>query len=133
MLAGRNKAAPSVYLLPPVDVLSGSSVSLTCFVKDFYPKEVLVEWSVDNVTVSGSDHYSHHTTNVVENNGLYSTYGQLTFSPDSWTNGREFRCKVYHESLAFPNTPIVRLISDKSNGNVNIINLNLSPYTCLAQ
>lgn len=133
MLAGRGRVSPSVYLLPPVDILSGRSVTLTCFVKDFYPKDILVQWSVDNVEVDGNGYYSDRTTNVVENNGLFSTYGQLTFSSDSWANGTVFSCKVYHESLGSQKTPIVKLISEKSTGNVNIINLNLSPSTCLFQ
>ena len=87
MLAGPNIVQPSVYLLPPVDDLKCTNMTLTCFVKDFYPKDVLVHWLVDDEQVDGNDYYSYKTTNVVENDNLFSTYGQLTFSSDSWKNG----------------------------------------------
>lgn len=108
-------------------------MTLTCFVKDFYPKDVLVHWLVDDSEIDGNAYYSHKTTDVVENDGLFSTYGQLTFSSDSWKNGTVFSCKVYHGPLASPNKPIVKLITEKSTGNVNIVNLNLGPSTCLSQ
>lgn len=131
MLAGLNKVAPSVYLLPPVDDLSCRNMTLTCFVKDFYPKEVLVRWLVDDLEIDGNAYYSGKTTNVVQNDNLFSTYGQLSFSSDSWKNGTAFSCQVYHESLDSPNKPIVKLITEKSTGNVNIINMNMSP-ACLS-
>lgn len=133
MLAGSNNVIPSVYLLPPVDELGCTNVTLTCFVKDFYPEDVLVHWLVDHAKVDGNAYYSHKTTNVVQNGGLFSTYGQLTFSSDSWKNGTVFSCEVYHESLGPQNKPIVKLITEKTSGNVNIINLNLSASTCSSQ
>uniref|UniRef100_A0A8C5BC97 Ig-like domain-containing protein n=1 Tax=Gadus morhua TaxID=8049 RepID=A0A8C5BC97_GADMO len=130
---GRNRVPPSVYLLPPVDDLSCTNMTLTCFVKDFYPADILVHWLVDNLTIDGNALYSHKTTNVIENGDLFSTYGQLTFSSDGWKDGRVFRCEVYHMSMDSKNQPIVKLITEKSSGNVNIINMNLGPSTCLPQ
>nr|CAH04752.1 immunoglobulin heavy chain constant region [Melanogrammus aeglefinus] len=130
---GPNRVPPSVYLLPPVDDLSCTNMTLTCFVKDFYPEDVLVHWLVDKKPIDGNALYSHKTTNVIENGGLFSTYGQLTFKSDSWKDGRVFRCEVYHMSMDSKNQPIVKLISEKSSGNVNIINMNMCPSTCLPQ
>ncbi|CAL8285238.1 unnamed protein product [Boreogadus saida] len=130
---GPNRVPPSVYLLPPVDDLSCTNLTLTCFVKDFYPEDVLVHWLVDNLTIDGNSLYSHKTTNVIENGDLFSTYGQLTFSSDGWKDGRVFRCEVYHMSMDSKNQPIVKLITEKSSGNVNIINMNMGPSTCLPQ
>ena len=108
-------------------------MTLTCFVKDFYPADILVHWLVDNLTIDGNALYSHKTTNVIENGDLFSTYGQLTFSSDGWKDGRVFRCEVYHMSMDSKNQPIVKLITEKTSGNVNIINMNLGPSTCLPQ
>ena len=93
--------------------------------------DVLVHWLVNNSEIDGND-YLHKTTNVIENGGLFSTYGQLTFSSDRWKDGRVFSCKVYHVSMDSKNKPIVKLITEKTSGNVNIINMNLSP-ACLPQ
>ena len=94
--------------------------------------DVLVHWLVDDSSIDGNALYSHKTTNVIENNGKFSTYGQLTFSSDSWKDGRVFGCEVYHVSMDSKSKPIVKLITEKTSGNVNIINMNLSP-TCLPQ
>uniref|UniRef100_A0A8C5ASY6 Ig-like domain-containing protein n=1 Tax=Gadus morhua TaxID=8049 RepID=A0A8C5ASY6_GADMO len=104
--ANSKEVPPSVYLLPPVDDLSCTNMTLTCFVKDFYPADILVHWLVDNLTIDGNALYSHKTTNVIENGDLFSTYGQLTFSSDGWKDGRVFRCEVYHMSMDSKNQPI---------------------------
>lgn len=134
MLAGpdTDRIPPSVYLLPPVDDLSCKNMTLTCFVKDFYPEDVLVHWLVDDLEIDGNASYSDKTTNVIENDGLFSTYGQLTFSSDHWKDGSMFSCQVYHVSMKPKNKPFVKLITEKSSGNVNIINMNL-PSMCLSQ
>uniref|UniRef100_A0A8C5AE75 Ig-like domain-containing protein n=1 Tax=Gadus morhua TaxID=8049 RepID=A0A8C5AE75_GADMO len=121
---------PSVYLLPPVDDLSCTNMTLTCFVKDFYPADILVHWLVDNLTIDGNALYSHKTTNVIENGDLFSTYGQLTFSSDGWKDGRVFRCEVYHMSMDSKNQPIVKLITENTHPSQKTKTPHFRLFTC---
>uniref|UniRef100_A0A8C5B225 Ig-like domain-containing protein n=1 Tax=Gadus morhua TaxID=8049 RepID=A0A8C5B225_GADMO len=130
ILAGRNRVPPSVYLLPPVDDLSCTNMTLTCFVKDFYPADILVHWLVDNLTIDGNALYSHKTTNVIENGDLFSTYGQLTFSSDGWKDGRVFRCEVYHMSMDSKNQPIVKLITENTHPSQKTKTPHFRLFTC---
>ena len=50
---------------------------------------------------------------------------------DSWKDGRVFRREVYHMSMDSKNQPIVKLITEKTSGNVNII--NMKSFYVLAQ
>uniref|UniRef100_A0A4W5PX17 Ig-like domain-containing protein n=1 Tax=Hucho hucho TaxID=62062 RepID=A0A4W5PX17_9TELE len=94
---------PSVFLLAPAEQTSSDTVTLTCYVKDFYPKDVLVAWLVDDEPVertSSSAMYQFNTTSQIQSGRTYSVYSQLTFSNDLWKNKEVvYSCVVYHESM----------------------------------
>nr|AER10487.1 immunoglobulin M heavy chain [Tachysurus fulvidraco] len=123
------KETPKVYLLPPPEG-SKDLVTLTCYVKDFYPKEVAVSWLVNDELKKSDPSFVQNTTNVIENDNLFSVYSQLIFDATHWDSGSVFTCGVYHESIEDP----VRLISRSITNNANppnIVHLNMNvPSNC---
>ena len=110
-------------------------MTLTCYVKDFYPKEVVVVWLVDDELVSdSSDKFSFNTTSVIDTGNTYSVYSQLTMESDVWTkNDLIFSCVVYHETIPKTTNMLVRTLDSTSN-KPNLVNLNLNiPPSCKAQ
>uniref|UniRef100_A0A667Y3J8 Ig-like domain-containing protein n=1 Tax=Myripristis murdjan TaxID=586833 RepID=A0A667Y3J8_9TELE len=124
---------PSVFLLPPVEQTRNNVVTLTCYVKDFKPEHIVVSWLVDDVAAD-SKMYAFNTTNLVENNGVYSVYGQLSFSLDQWKNNEAvYSCVVYHESLMDTSRVIMRSTVTRTAEKSNTVNLNIDlPQTCKA-
>ncbi|KAK3519936.1 hypothetical protein QTP70_008032 [Hemibagrus guttatus] len=123
-----NKVCPKVYLLPPPEIID-ESVTLTCYVKDFYPKEVAVSWLVDDTPVEIVNGYVQATTNVIENN-LFSAYSQLIVKAAIWKQGAVFTCRVYHESIEESVLLISRSITSNSNPpTITHLSLNV-PSVC---
>lgn len=127
-IAGGLFQRPSVFLLPPVQ-RRGDVVTLTCYVKDFYPEQIEVSWLIDDKPAEAG---TFSTTTPVENNGSYSVYGQLLLSRDDWEdNDVAYNCVVYHKSILDTPGVVMRSIAQRSGQNVNLVNLDVNvPKTC---
>uniref|UniRef100_A0A673XTB1 Ig-like domain-containing protein n=1 Tax=Salmo trutta TaxID=8032 RepID=A0A673XTB1_SALTR len=137
VLPGGDPQRPSVFLLAPAEQTSDNTVTLTCYVKDFYPKEVLVAWLIDDEPVertSSSALYQFNTTSQIQSGRTYSVYSQLTFSNDLWKNKEVvYSCVVYHESM-IKSTKILMRTIDRTSNQPNLVNLSLNvPQCCKAQ
>uniref|UniRef100_A0A4W5Q1C7 Ig-like domain-containing protein n=1 Tax=Hucho hucho TaxID=62062 RepID=A0A4W5Q1C7_9TELE len=137
VLPGGDPKRPSVFLLAPAEQTSSDTVTLTCYVKDFYPKDVLVAWLVDDEPVertSSSAMYQFNTTSQIQSGRTYSVYSQLTFSNDLWKNKEVvYSCVVYHESMIKSTKLLMRTI-DRTSNQPNLVNLSLNvPQSCKAQ
>lgn len=124
-----NPEFPKVYLLAPPES-SGESVTLTCYVKDFYPKEVAVSWLVNDKQVEEVVGYEQNTTAVIDRNNLFSVYSQLIIKTADWNSGSVFSCLVYHESIKDCVRHISRSIA-KDSKTPTLVNLTLTnPQSC---
>uniref|UniRef100_A0A4W5RX45 Ig-like domain-containing protein n=1 Tax=Hucho hucho TaxID=62062 RepID=A0A4W5RX45_9TELE len=131
--SGEMEKRPSVFLLAPTEITSSDMVTLTCYVKDFYPKTVLVAWLVnDELVTVNSTKYQYNTTSAIETGRtFYSVYGQLTMGMGDWiVAGEVYSCVVYHETIPKSTKMLVRTL-DRTSNKPNLVNLSLNvPQSC---
>ncbi|KAM3598358.1 uncharacterized protein V6R79_017072 [Siganus canaliculatus] len=121
---------PSVFMLPPVEHINKETVTLTCYVKDFFPKEVYVSWLEDDDELNSD----FHTTNPIQSGGTFYAYGHLEVSRKKWNDGKVFSCAVYHEYMANSTKTIIRSIGHSAHEKTNVVNLSMNiPGTCKGQ
>ncbi|KAL2101418.1 hypothetical protein ACEWY4_003179 [Coilia grayii] len=130
---GGEHSKPSVFLMPPPEHEHSDKITLTCYAKNFYPKEVFVSWLADDEPVDDKE-YSQDITSVIEHVGdsqkvTYSVYSQLTFSKEHWDDGVVFSCVVYHETTESTVRMIARSI-DKASQKPNIVSLSMGTPQC---
>ncbi|KAJ8363028.1 hypothetical protein SKAU_G00118590 [Synaphobranchus kaupii] len=127
---GNEPQPPSVFILTPSEQTSSKKVTLICYAKGFFPKEVLFSWLADDKPV---DRTQFQTTQVVKTGSGYSVYSQLSISAAAWERGVMYTCMVHHDA-AF-NTQmrtIVRTI-DSLSKKATTVSLNLGlPRNCTA-
>ncbi|MGH0155508.1 UNVERIFIED_CONTAM: hypothetical protein FKN15_029903 [Acipenser sinensis] len=118
---------PAVFLLSPSPQEStngNGEVSLTCFVKDFYPEEVYITWLHSDNAVPQT---FYTTTNLIpkkNGNPLFSVYSKLTVPTQEWTDGGIYTCVVYHETIQPPTRMITR--NADSTGKQTLVNVGLT-------
>lgn len=120
-------------MLSPIEHTSTNMVTLTCYVKDFFPQEVYVSWLVNDEEVIEENRF--HTTSPLKYNGAYGAYGHLMVSLEEWKkNDVVYSCLVHHESVANTTRNIVRSIGSRDLAHTNLINLDLKiPDKCKAK
>uniref|UniRef100_A0A8C1QFL1 Ig-like domain-containing protein n=1 Tax=Cyprinus carpio TaxID=7962 RepID=A0A8C1QFL1_CYPCA len=125
---GKEPKRPSVYILAPPEHKEGDKMTLTCYVKDFYPKEVFVSWLADDEPVTLG--YSYNTSLPIHNDKYFSVYSQLTVDHSEWKSGTVFSCIVYHESIDEKMRVLTRSIDDNID-KAGVINLSMTtPASC---
>uniref|UniRef100_W5LZS3 Ig-like domain-containing protein n=1 Tax=Lepisosteus oculatus TaxID=7918 RepID=W5LZS3_LEPOC len=114
------KIRPSVFLLAPSTEESSSTrdeVTLTCFVKDFSPKDIYISWLAQDSVVDKT-HYTV-TDLIPSHDGTYSVYSKYTISSSDWNSGTMYSCAVHHETAPLPVSVITRT-TDSSTGKATL-------------
>lgn len=87
--------APIVHIYPAIP---GNSRILTCFIRNFFPRQTDVQWLKNGQAIPEKDYVN--TPAVKENSGdSYFQYSKLSIPELSWDQGNEFSCEVVHEAL----------------------------------
>uniref|UniRef100_A0AAY4BU46 Ig-like domain-containing protein n=1 Tax=Denticeps clupeoides TaxID=299321 RepID=A0AAY4BU46_9TELE len=106
---------PTIYLLPPPEQIYSDTVTLTCYVKDFSPKQLFVSWLANDKVVNDDDYLRSTATPYKTGEDRFSTYSQLTFKRHLWeADDVVFSCVVYHESSKATVTTMTRSIDNVS-------------------
>nr|ABM87939.1 immunoglobulin heavy chain [Anguilla anguilla] len=127
---GNDPRPPSVFLMTTTAKNNGHDVTLICYAKGFYPKEVLFSWRADDKPVNRA---MFQTTQVVKTERVYSVYSQLSISAEDWNNGIMYSCVVHHEA-AFDklSKTIVRTIDSVSKKSTTVSLDLCRPQNCEA-
>uniref|UniRef100_A0A3B4BE06 Ig-like domain-containing protein n=1 Tax=Periophthalmus magnuspinnatus TaxID=409849 RepID=A0A3B4BE06_9GOBI len=125
----KKQTPPSVFMLAPVKQTKDNKVTLTCYVKNFNPKEIYVTWLIDDK----ESKHDFNTTNSMKINGDYYAYSHLTVPLNEWEESEHvYSCLVYHEAID-ENTNIVRSITQHTSQQTTMVNLNMKfPDMCKA-
>lgn len=121
-----NTLPPQVHLLPPPseELALNERVSLTCLVRGFNPKDVLVRWLHGNHELPRESYLvSEPLKEPSEGPITYSVTSVMRVSAESWKQGDQYSCMVGHEALPmnFTQKTIDRLSGKPTNVNVSVI------------
>lgn len=121
-----NTFPPQVHLLPPPseELALNELVSLTCLVRAFNPKEVLVRWLHGNEELSPESYLVFEPLKEPgEGATTYLVTSVLRVSAELWKQGDQYSCMVGHEALPmnFTQKTIDRLSGKPTNVSVSVI------------
>ncbi|GCC42167.1 hypothetical protein chiPu_0025995 [Chiloscyllium punctatum] len=88
---------PHLRLLPPSpnEVQNGTSATLTCLIRGFYPDNIRVNWEKDGASVSKN--ITNFPT-ALEQSLTYSTRSLLVVPAVEWKSGAKYTCTASHPS-----------------------------------
>ncbi|XP_060786621.1 H-2 class II histocompatibility antigen, A-S alpha chain-like isoform X2 [Neoarius graeffei] len=89
---------PEVSIYPKHNVVPGVENNFICFMKNFYPPHIKVNWMRNGESVTEGVYNSQLSMNT---DGTFNSFSILTSSP---TEGDEYSCTVEHEALDSPQT-----------------------------
>uniref|UniRef100_A0A8C9CGH1 Ig-like domain-containing protein n=1 Tax=Phocoena sinus TaxID=42100 RepID=A0A8C9CGH1_PHOSS len=121
-----NTFRPEVHLLPPPseELALNEMVTLTCLVRGFSPKDVLVRWLQGNQELPHEKYLTWRP--LPEPNQSVPTFtvtSVLRVDAEAWKQGESFSCMVGHETLplAFTQKTIDRLAGKPTHVNVSVV------------
>lgn len=80
---------------PPKEQMTKDKVSVSCFIKNFFPPDISVEWQRN-----GEPEQNFKTTQpVLDTDETYFLYSKVDIDRDVWQRGDVFGCSVLHEAL----------------------------------
>ncbi|KAG7331929.1 hypothetical protein KOW79_003763 [Hemibagrus wyckioides] len=77
-------------------VVPGEKNNFVCFIRNFYPPHITVNWTRNGVSVTEGVYISQYALN---NDGTFNSFSTLTSTPRV---GDEYSCTVEHEALDSP-------------------------------
>uniref|UniRef100_A0A480QMR6 IgM n=2 Tax=Sus scrofa TaxID=9823 RepID=A0A480QMR6_PIG len=121
-----NTFRPQVHLLPPPseELALNELVTLTCLVRGFSPKDVLVRWLQGGQELP-RDKYLVWESLPEPGQAIptYAVTSVLRVDAEDWKQGDTFSCMVGHEALplAFTQKTIDRLAGKPTHVNVSVV------------
>ena len=99
-------------------------MSLTCLVRGFSPKDVLVRWLQGSQELSREKYLTWGPLQEPDQSvPTFATTSVLRVSAEDWKQGEKFSCMVGHEALplAFTQKTIDRLAGKPTHVNVSVV------------
>uniref|UniRef100_A0A8C7AGW1 Ig-like domain-containing protein n=1 Tax=Neovison vison TaxID=452646 RepID=A0A8C7AGW1_NEOVI len=122
-----NTFRPQVHLLPPPseELALNELVSLTCLVRGFSPKDVLVRW-LQGTQELPPEKYTTWKSLKEPGRGspTFAVTSVLRVDAEAWKQGDKFSCVVGHETLGpknFTEKTIDRLAGKPTHVNVSVV------------
>lgn len=121
-----NPFRPQVHLLPPPseELALNELVTLTCLVRGFSPKDVLLRWLHGNQELSREKYLVWGPLQEAGQGATtFAVTSVLRVEAEKWKSGDNFSCMVGHEALpmAFTQKTIDRLAGKPTNVNVSVV------------
>ncbi|ELR44852.1 Ig alpha-1 chain C region, partial [Bos mutus] len=121
-----NTFRPQVHLLPPPseELALNELVTLTCLVRGFSPKEVLVRWLQGNQELPREKYLTWGPLpEAGQSVATFAVTSVLRVDAEVWKQGDTFSCMVGHEALplAFTQKTIDRLAGKPTHVNVSVV------------
>ncbi|KAM4031894.1 LOW QUALITY PROTEIN: tyrosine-protein phosphatase non-receptor type substrate 1-like [Anomaloglossus baeobatrachus] len=83
----------------PVTPIIGKELLLSCRINNFFPRDIMVDWSKDGVRLEAG---VCHSLCVTTTSGVHSMWSFLTITPAAEDDGAVFTCSVQHTALKHP-------------------------------